>query len=163
MRAGNMEQGFSPWRKWNDRDEPTEQMKCPGIYIVALSESKLSGKPFSLSKSIVYVGMTNAKLEKRLAAFDTTIRKKRLEHGGADRFLGTHQEFKDVEARLYVSTKHWEWPSTDKKAAECLRTMGIVAAAEYEMLARCVEELPGLPVFNQKESKKFGGWPKKGG
>ena len=160
MRAGKMEQEFSPWRKWDDRDKPTEQMKCPGIYVVALSESKLSGKPFSFSKSIVYVGMTNATLEKRLAAFDTTIRKKRLEHGGADRFLGTHQEFEDVEARLYVSTKHWEWPSTDKKTPECLRTKGIVAAAEYEMLARCVEELTAIPVFNQKESKKFDGWKK---
>ena len=56
MRAGSMEQGFSPWRKWGADNQPTEQMKCPGIYVVALSkEVKLAGKPFSFSKSIVYV------------------------------------------------------------------------------------------------------------
>ena len=161
MRARKIEQGFSPWRKWDDRDKPTEQTKYPGIYVVALSASELAGQPFSFSDAIVYVGMTNASLKTRLTAFDKTIRKKGRKHGGADRFLGTHQKFKDVEGLLYVSTKHWEWPSTDKKTPECLRTKGIVAAAEYEMLARCVEELTALPAFNQKESKKFDGWKKK--
>ena len=155
-----MEQGFSPWRRWNDRNEPAEQMKCPGIYVIALSKSELTGKAFSFSKIIVYVGMTNASLKARLTAFDKTIRREGRKHGGADRFLGTHHKFEEVEDQLFVSTKHWEWPTEDKTAPGCLRTKGIVAAAEYEMLARCVEELKVLPVFNRKESKKFDGWKK---
>jgi len=159
-----MERDFSPWRKWDHRitfeGKEIPGIKSPGIYVVAISSVPiLAGTSFSISGNVVYVGMTTASLKGRLKAFDRTITKTRLEHGGADRFLGTHRNFEAIKDHVYVSTKHWRLD--DMEVPERLRTKGVVAAAEYEMFALCVEKLGDLPVFNRATSMKFDGWPKK--
>lgn len=127
---------------------------------MAISVKKsLAGTPFSIQENVVYVGMTTATLKGRLTAFHNTITQAGLEHGGADRFLGTHRNFEAIKKNLYVSTKHWSLD--DMGVPERLRTKGIVAAAEYEMFALCVEKLGDLPVFNRAASTKFDGWPER--
>ncbi|RUO34880.1 hypothetical protein [Aliidiomarina soli] len=147
---------FSPWYHWSSRNE-YPGIAFPGIYVVALSEDNLCGKAFSFKDGVIYVGMTNsvAGLRGRLTQFDNTIAQKRCQHGGADRVLYKHQNYPALVKNLYVSLCH----ETCEPAAETaldLRAMGKVCNAEYEMMARCVEELGQLPEFNRKkESLKF--------
>ena len=70
-----MRTAFSKWTRWVDRTTLT-QLAWPGVYIIALSDKKMSGIPFSWCADIVYVGMTNTRggLKSRLQQFDNTIR-----------------------------------------------------------------------------------------
>ena len=54
-----MEQTFSPWYRWGTRRE-YPGITFPGIYIVAISETDISGLSFAFSDAVVYIGMTNA-------------------------------------------------------------------------------------------------------
>jgi hypothetical protein len=117
----------------------------------------LSEKPFSFSKKIIYIGMTNAVagLKGRLLQFDNTIAMKHCQHGGADRVLYKHQDYAKLTKNLYVSMRHWKCNPQDPTPKD-LRTMGKIAAAEYELFALCIERLGDLPEFNRKkESKKY--------
>lgn len=82
-----VEEKFTDWKKWEYRDDLPE-VKFPGVYCIAKSESDLSERGFNWIREIEYVGMTNhKKLKDRLKEFDVTISGKRFEHGGADRCL----------------------------------------------------------------------------
>ena len=151
-----MESYFSTWHRWSDRNSYSG-VDYPGIYVVAISSRNLSGNEFSYLKEIVYVGMTNAVsgLKGRLAQFDNTIAMRHCQHGGADRVLYKHQSYKKLVKSLYVSMRHWKCNPASLTPRD-LRAMGKVAAAEYELFARCIENLENLPEFNRKkESKKY--------
>ena len=151
-----MERYFSSWHKWSDR-ESYAGIKYPGIYIAAISSQPLTGKPFSYSDKIVYVGMTNSVkgLKGRLIQFDNTIAMAHCQHGGADRVLYRHQDYEKLKKKLYISMRHWQCNPANPTPKD-LRTMGKVAAAEFELFALCIENLGDLPEFNRKkQSKKY--------
>ena len=151
-----MEKNFSPWFRWNDRNDYSG-IEYPGIYVVAISKRNISGEPFSFRREIVYVGMTNAVtgLKGRLIQFNNTIAQKRLQHGGADRVLYKHQDYEALVKNLYVSLRHFRCFPANETPTD-FRTMGRVASAEYQYMARHVEVLGELPEFNRrKEALKF--------
>jgi len=151
-----MEKSFSPWFRWNDRNDYSG-IEYPGIYVVAISRRNISGEPFAFRREIVYVGMTNAVagLKGRLIQFNNTIAQKRLQHGGADRVLYKYQNYEALVKNLYVSLRHFRCFPANETPTD-LRTMGKVASAEYQYMARHVEELGELPEFNRKkETLKF--------
>ena len=153
-----MEKYFSPWFKWNERGQYSG-IKFPGIYVVAVSKEDISGTKFCIRKEIIYIGMSNAVkgLDGRLKNFDNTIQflDKPSQHGGADRVRYKHQNYKNLEKKLYVSLRHFSCYPANETATD-LRTMGKVANAEYQCMAQCVEELGALPEFNRKkESAKY--------
>lgn len=151
-----MENSFSNWYHWKNRNS-YPCITWPGIYIVAISNADIEGQKFSFRDEIVYVGMTNAVtgLRGRLVQFDNTISKKHCQHGGADRVLYKHQDYYALIENLYVALLHFECKPASESPTD-LREMGRVASAEFECMARCVEELGSLPEFNRKkESKKY--------
>jgi len=151
-----MELTLSSWYHWSSRND-YPGISYPGIYVIAMSETDLIGQPFSLKDGVVYVGMSNslAGLRGRLIQFDNTIAKKRCQHGGADRMLYKHQNYDALVRKLYVSLWHIECSPATESPID-LRAMGKVCNAEYEVMARCVEEFGNLAEFNRKkESPKF--------
>lgn len=151
-----MELSFSPWHYWKYRNQ-YPGIAYPGIYVVSISEENIAGYPFSLSNDVVYIGMTNAVagLRGRLLQFDNTIAKKHCQHGGADRFLYKHQDYVMLVKNLYVALWHVECKPAEETPSD-LRAMGKVSNAEYECMARYVEEFGWLPEFNRKkEGKKY--------
>lgn len=156
--TSSLEKSFSPWLRWTEaNEEKYSGISYPGIYVVAISGSDISGEPFSFREEIVYIGMTNAisGLKGRLTQFDNTIAQRHLQHGGADRVLFKYQQYPALVRMLYVSLRHFCcYP--EKETASDLRTMGRVANAEYQCMARFVKNFGAMPEFNRKkESKKF--------
>ncbi|MDV5862200.1 hypothetical protein QM298_15095 [Pseudomonas mendocina] len=147
-------QQFSTWRKWSDKDK-YEGIQYPGIYVIAISTSDISGQEFKYLDQIVYVGMTNsvAGLKGRLKQFDNTISQTHWQHGGADRLLYENQNYERLVKKLYVSTAHWECNPKNPKASDLL-LMGEVAKAEYETLAKCLRHRPcrQIPKYNDKKN-----------
>lgn len=50
---------FSNWYKWKNRND-AENIKFPGIYIIAVSTKNLESEIFNWLSEIKYVGMTNS-------------------------------------------------------------------------------------------------------
>ncbi len=151
-----VEKSFSRWYSWNLRNS-YPGVGYPGIYIIAISNSDISGRAFNFRSEIVYIGMTNSVsgLRGRLSQFDNTIARKRFQHGGAERFLYKHQVYSELVTKLFVALNHIECVPKEATAAT-LRAMGEVARAEYECMAHCVEQFGHLPEFNCKElSRKY--------
>jgi hypothetical protein len=139
---------FSPWLRWDDRNEYAG-VQYPGVYVLAISKRDLSRKAFSVRKEIVYIGMTNAigGLRSRLKQFDDTIRSRVARHGGADRLLFKHRSYPALSKTLYVAMRH-SVCSPARESPSDLRTMGQVAAAEFNCQAQYVEKFGTLPEFN---------------
>ncbi len=150
------EKRFSDWLPWQERRELPGKY-CPGVYIVALSERNLAGKPFSWRKEIVYIGVTNAVggLIGRLAHFDDTISGKKLRHGGADRVRYKHRKYSSLSERLFVSVASFDC-DVGSKLPDDFRIMGKVVEFEYLCFAQYAEKFGRLPEFNDmKASPKF--------
>jgi hypothetical protein len=97
--------------------------------------------------------MTNAVagLKGRLVQFDNTIAQRHLDHGGADRVLYKHKDYSALVKKLYVALRHFRcFPGSETPAD--LRAMEKGANAEYQCMARFVEEFGSLPEFNRKEA-----------
>ncbi|ATG79439.1 hypothetical protein [Pseudoalteromonas sp. 1_2015MBL_MicDiv] len=141
------ENRFTKWMRWCDRDTP-QGINYPGIYICAISEEDISGKNFSWTKDIVYVGMTNSLkgLTGRLKQFDNTIKGK-SGHGGADRIRYKYQNYNELVNKLYVAVATFTC-NVKSNSPEDLRTMGKVAKFEYDCFARFTESFGYLPEFN---------------
>lgn len=94
----------SNWIKWENRNN-LEGIKYPGIYCIAVTSRMIEGHPFEMIENIEYIGMTNSNggLKSRLSQFDSTIKRVRLHHGGAHRFIGKYWNYEDVKNNLYVS------------------------------------------------------------
>mgnify|MGYP001569243746 CR=1 FL=1 len=141
---------FSKWAKWSDRDT-LEGIQFPGIYAIALSEADISKKQFSWRKEIIYIGMTNAKggLKGRLNQFDNTI-KGGDGHGGAHRVRFKHPKYNKLVPQLYVAVCPKECNVASNEPSD-LRIMGYVANHEYECFACFAETFGQLPEFNDKK------------
>ena len=149
------ENRFTKWMRWSDRDT-AQGINYPGIYICAISKEDISGKNFSWTTNIVYVGMTNSLkgLTGRLKQFDNTIKGK-SGHGGADRMRYRYQNYNELINKLYVAVAPFTC-NVKSNSPEDLRTMGEVAKFEYDCFARFTELFGQLPEFNnKKESPKY--------
>jgi len=144
---------FSNWFKWENRNK-TENIKFPGIYILAVSIKNLEGKKFDWIPEVEYVGMTNsvAGLKGRLKQFDNTIIGK-TGHGGADRFRYKYQNYNELINKLYVSVIPFIC-DVKSNSPKDLRIMGEVAKFEYDCFAKYVELYGRLPKFNDKKATK---------
>lgn len=145
-----MEADFTEWLGWADRSS-LPGLSLPGVYAIAISVKDISHAPFSWSQDIAYIGMTNSKggLRQRLGQFDQTI-KGRSGHGGAERFRFKHAHHEELPHALFVAVRPFEC-DVDSNAPSDLRTMGEVAAFEYECFAQYVEVFGRLPEFNDKQ------------
>ena len=144
-----MEENFSKWMKWENRNS-MENINYPGIYCIAITDEPLENKSFSWIPEIKYIGMTNSKngLKGRLKQFDNTINGK-SGHGGADRFLYNHQDYKKLIPQLFVSVRFFKC-DVSEITADNLHIMGDVAKCEYECFAKFVELYGKLPSYNDK-------------
>ena len=85
------------WVKWENRSK-IENIKYPGIYSIAVTDENIEGRQFEMINEIEYIGMTNSNggLRSRLSQFDSTIKRIRLNHGGAHRFIGKYWNYEEV-------------------------------------------------------------------
>ncbi len=145
-----MKANFSNWVKWVDRNK-LEGIKYPGIYCIAVSNKLLT--EFDFITELEYIGMTNSigGLRSRLNQFDTTIRKVRKNHGGADRFLYQYQNYEVIKDNIYVAIRSFKCNSK-KPSPTDLRIMGEVAKCEYDCWASYIEINGNYPKFNDKSN-----------
>jgi hypothetical protein len=148
---GNVNNKFTDWVNWKERNNFSSQLQYPGVYAIALSEQDLSATSFSWREEIIYIGMTNAKggLKSRLQQFDNTIKGKDG-HGGAMRVRFKHPEHQKLTTRLYVSICPFKCDVNSNCPVD-LRIMGNVAKFEYECFAVFAETFRRLPEFNDKK------------
>tara|TARA_R110001583_G_scaffold91457_2_gene233495 strand:+ start:3536 stop:4000 length:465 start_codon:yes stop_codon:yes gene_type:complete len=152
-----MIENFSKWVKWEDRNK-LEGIKYPGIYCIAVSNKLLT--EFNFIPELEYIGMTNSKggLKSRLNQFNSTIRKVRKSHGGADRFLYQHQNYEVIKDNLYVAIRSFKC-NTKSPTPSDLRIMGDVAKCEYDCWAAYIEINGNYPKFNNKSNApKYSLW-----
>lgn len=155
-----MEEGkFTKWKKWENKWEYRDdlpEIKFPGVYCIAISESDLSGQDFNLIKEIVYFGMTNHQsLKNRLNQFNLTISQTRWAHGGADRCLNEHRDYEKLLPNLYYSVYPFE-SKIDIYDPKYIRTMGDILKCENYCIAEYTERFNNeLPKFNNPKSPKL--------
>lgn len=144
------EEKFSPWVKWEKRNE-LPGIKFPGIYVCAVSKENIENDKFAWISEIAYIGMTNSKLglKGRLKQFDNTIVGK-TGHGGADRFRYKYQDYTKLINSLYVSVSCFECKVSSERPLD-LRVMGDVAKFEYDCFACFKDKYGQLPEFNEKK------------
>ena len=137
---------FTNWVKWEVRNT-LEGINHPGIYCIAVSSKPLN--TFDFIPELEYIGMTNSKggLKSRLNQFDDTIKKKRTNHGGADRFLYAYQNYDEVKSNIYVAIRPFEC-NIKNPLPKDLRIMGEVAKCEYDCWAIYIEKNGKYPKFN---------------
>ncbi|GAL65855.1 hypothetical protein [Jejuia pallidilutea] len=141
-----MVEKFTNWVQWEDRNSLVG-IKYPGIYCIAVSSKPLN--TFDFIPELEYIGMTNSKsgLRSRLNQFDDTIKKKRTNHGGADRFLYAYQNYDEVKSNIYVAIRPFEC-NIKNPLPKDLRIMGEVAKCEYDCWAIYIEKNGKYPKFN---------------
>jgi len=145
---------FTKWIPWEKRNS-LEGINYPGIYCISVSKKAL--KEFRFIPQLEYIGMTNSKggLKSRLSQFDDTIKKKRTNHGGADRFLYEFEKYGEIKDTIYVAIRPFQC-NTKNPSPNDLRIMGEVAKCEYDCLAIYIEKHGRYPKFNdKKESPKY--------
>lgn len=141
---------FSTWTQWSQRGA-LRSLAFPGVYVIAISDARLHGKPFSWRREIAYVGMTNAVagLSGRLRQFDLTVSGERRAHGGADRMRYAYRRYARLLPHLFVAVRPIKCNVTSGAMRDLL-FMGRVARLEYQCLARYVQRFGRLPWFNDK-------------
>ena len=141
---------FSKWTNWQNRNQ-LDNLKYPGIYVLAFSDIDISGRLFKWKENIIYIGMTNSKggLKSRLRQFENTIIGK-TGHGGALRVLYKHNDYKELVRSLYVSVHPFECKVNSNEAQDLL-VMGKVAEFEYICFAEYAKRFSHLPEFNDKK------------
>jgi len=145
---------FTNWVKWEDRNE-LKGLKYPGIYCIAVSDKTLN--KFKFIKELEYIGMTNSKggLRSRLRQFDYTIKMKRTNHGGADRFLYKYENYDEVKDNIYVAIRSFECNAKNPTPND-LRIMGEITKCEYDCWAIYIEKFGIYPKFNNlKNAPKY--------
>jgi hypothetical protein len=140
------------WVKWENRSK-IENIKYPGIYSIAVTDENIEGRQFEMINEIEYIGMTNSNggLRSRLSQFDSTIKRIRLNHGGAHRFIGKYWNYEEVKDKLYVSICPFEC-GNNKSNTDDLIAMGEVAKAEYIFWIDYIKKYGRYPIFNDKNS-----------
>lgn len=147
-------------RRWVTLDDKNidklKDARCPGVYVLAYSDKNMMGKEIKI-KDIFYVGMSNSKggVKQRLKQFLTGI-EKNTNHSAGMRFLKEHangvpwSKFKKRNTFYVASFSIPCEVSKDKRTADDLRTMGIVAKLEYDVLAFIKEKTGEEPKLNKK-------------
>lgn len=125
--------------------------KYPGVYIVALSNTDISGKLFNWKYSIIYIGMTNSHngLKKRLKQFDNTLKGRANNHGGAQRMRHKYKNNVPIK-KLYISTQSFRCDVLSNQVEDLLK-MGKVTQFEYVCFAKHIKQYNRLPEFNDKK------------
>src|SRR3989344_3397510 len=141
---------FSDWTLWQNRNR-LDNIKYPGIYILAHTHNDISGRRFEWLEEIIYIGMTNSKggLNSRMQQFENTIIGK-TGHGGAERVRYKHTDYKGLVCNLYVSVAPFQCDVNSNKAGDLL-IMCKVAEFEYVCFAEYVNRFERLPEFNDKK------------
>lgn len=145
---------FTNWVKWEKRNN-LEGINYPGIYCIAVSKKALN--KFNFIEELEYIGMTNSKggLKSRLHQFDDTIKIKRTNHGGADRFLFEYENYEEIKDNIYVAVCSFKCNTKNPTPVD-LRIMGEVAKCEYDCWASYIEKNGRYPKFNDKlKSPKY--------
>ncbi len=150
---------FTAWQPWGDYAK-IPQIQRPGIYAVAISETDLSGLPFSIRPEIRYFGMTLSQggLAGRLSQFHRALFGHDGPHGGAWRFRFDYPNAKHAIDHFFVSVARFDCDPTRKRASD-LRIMGEVLALEYVCFADYFEVAGHLPKYNDpkmRSPKYFG-------
>lgn len=144
-------------KTWEDLIKNIDSLEVyPGVYILALTDEDLMGKPIDLN-DIFYVGMTNARegIKGRLNQFLYSIEKGKG-HSGGNRFLkdylhGISFSNSNFKKRFFVAYLCLPCNVEKKeRSPEDLRKMGEVAKFEYEVLAYIKEKLNREPELNKK-------------
>ena len=156
----NLKKRFSRWIRWEER-ENAKGIKHPGVYIIAISKTNISGKfrwlvEKELVSKIKYIGMTNSikGLKGRLKQFDNTISGKQKSHGGADRVRYRYPNYKKLVKKLFVAVSPVDVDVKTEKP-ENLRLMGEILKFEYDCFADFVKKFGSMPEFNNKKSLKY--------
>jgi hypothetical protein len=90
---------FSSWSIWRDKNN-LENIKFPGIYIIAKFKSNLSRKVDLKDKDIIYMGETCSSLQKRLRQFNRSAFKGARGHSGGSSY---RKKYNDKGENLYIS------------------------------------------------------------
>jgi len=141
----------SKWKRW---DEILNESINPGIYVIALSDNKLSISNQSIiCNDVVYIGMTNSKfgLKQRLNQFNNVIIGK-SGHGGADRFMFDHDV--NIVKNMYYKTLEFSLDNIDPGSKMYYLIHGEVAKFEYIMFAQYITFQGELPKYNKRTSPK---------
>lgn len=143
------------WVKLDDKNL-IKLKDVPGVYILAYSDEDIMEKEIKI-KDIFYVGMSNSKggVRQRLKQFLTGIEKNK-NHSAGMRFSTEYanglpwSKFKERKTFYVASISIPCEVSKDKRNADDLRTMGIVAKLEYDVLAFMKEKTGKEPDLNKK-------------
>jgi hypothetical protein len=143
---------FSPWYKWQDRDQ-YERAKYPGVYIIAITDKPdLVGKTPSYQE-VVYIGMSGAKkgLASRWGQFDKAIRGIGENHSGGERIYKNRGKYDSWTEFLCVAAMGVEC-NTHQPTCEDYLKMGWVVFSEYEAFAEFCNSRPDdkHPLYNKK-------------
>lgn len=130
-------------------------LKFPGVYLLAYTESDIEGAPVS-ARDVFYVGMSNARsgVRGRLNQFRAGIEKNGL-HSGAMRFFreyGRNKPFSIAKSGKRFCFAALTLPCVSDKAAakaEDLRAMGHVACLEYYAIAYVAAQTGRKPALNK--------------
>ena len=142
------------WYKWKDRNK-IENRNQPAVYFIAHSNEDISGNEFSMRKEIVYIGMTISKngLKGRLDQFENTMKGLFRTHGGAERVMFKHTNYRDFFEKAYISAKIFPL-SISRDTPNDWRVKGDCAGHEYKSFADYKEEFKELPEFNDPNKSK---------
>lgn len=91
---------FSDWCLWKDRNS-LDNIKHPGIYILAKFKPDLLRKIDLNDKSIIYIGETCNSLRRRFGQFNRSAFKNSRGHSGGVSYRGKYKDDKGED--LYVS------------------------------------------------------------
>lgn len=145
----------TPWTHWHNR-QTIKDLNQLGIYFIAFSDKDLEGKPFSMIKEIIYIGMSISMkgVKGRLKQFESAMRGANGRHGGAERVRFKHKDpeafFKNayLSVMLFPVSESRKTPKDWKQKGECVKH-------EYESFGNYLEKYGELPEFNDmKRSKK---------
>lgn len=144
-------------QKWTLLNRRSKFPDCPGVYVLAYSSGKLTGRRVS-EDDVFYVGMSNhAGLAKRLYQFQMAIEYGHG-HSGGKRFFHDYTKEKGYSKLSAREKSHFyvaavSVPCVTSKRSRTpldLRKMGAVAAAECEVLARIRQVSGAEPDLNSQ-------------
>jgi hypothetical protein len=142
---------FSNWIPWEDRNE-YPYVKCPGVYMLTVSEKKLSDKTADLAMA-TYIGMTDSRggLGLRWRQLNRSICDGSRGHSGGRTIFNRLGSYVKWKRKLFVSAcpVRCTVEKTMRTPSDLIQ-MGWVAYLEYEALAKFKELTGDEPEFNTK-------------
>ena len=132
---------FKPWQKWSDRKALKEELKLPGVYLLAeFSRRPTLGKP-ALSRKIFYIGETCGTLHHRLYSFHRSAFEDKFGHSGGATYFNARACQPDPE-RLYVSVLPVDRQEVEREA--------YIRYVERALLWQYYQRYKEMPACNRK-------------